>query len=155
MRVVRWDSRRCCSQTRLELAAIFIGLDISPDLLTCADQLVEKADFPDRLSFQREDVCQLPFDTNSLNWVWSVDCVGYPLESLPLIKELVRVVKPGGYIAILAWSSEKLLPGYPILEAWLNWLSPGLGSSALYVKISYAVIEQRMMAMIWAISARF
>ncbi|MCB9450258.1 MAG: methyltransferase domain-containing protein [Anaerolineaceae bacterium] len=104
-----------------------VGLDISPDLLAYAEQMVEKSDFSGRISFQQGDVCQLPFETNSHDWVWSVDCVGYiPLEPIPLIKELVRVVKPGGYIAILAWSSEKLLPGYPVLEARLNNTAAGI-----------------------------
>jgi demethylmenaquinone methyltransferase/2-methoxy-6-polyprenyl-1,4-benzoquinol methylase len=53
--------------------------------------------------------------------VWSADCVGYPAAELtPLLKELVRVTKPGGSIHILAWSSQQVLPGYPLLEARLN-----------------------------------
>jgi len=43
-----------------------------------------------------------------------------------LVKELARVVKPGGSVGILAWSSEKLLPGYPLLEARLNATSSGI-----------------------------
>ena len=38
----------------------------------------------------------------------------------------MRVVKPGGRIAILAWSSQHLLPGYPQLEARLNATSAGI-----------------------------
>jgi demethylmenaquinone methyltransferase/2-methoxy-6-polyprenyl-1,4-benzoquinol methylase len=30
------------------------------------------------------------------------------------------VVKPGGRVALLAWTSQQLLPGYPLLEAQLN-----------------------------------
>ena len=54
-------------------------------------------------------------------------CVGYaPLEPLPLMKELAQVVRPGGSVAILAWSSQMLLPGYPVLEARLNATSSGI-----------------------------
>jgi len=49
-----------------------------------------------------------------------------PLEPVPLLKELVRVVKPGGLVAVAAWSSEKLLPGYPRLEARLAATSGGM-----------------------------
>jgi hypothetical protein len=53
--------------------------------------------------------------------------VGYaPIEPLPLVRELARVVKPDGGIAILAWSSEKLLPGHPLLEARLSATSSGI-----------------------------
>ena len=74
---------------------------------------------------------KLPFDDDTFDWAWSVDCVGYaPIEPLPVVKELERVVKPGGSVAILAWSSEKLLPGYPLLEARLNATSAGIAPFA-------------------------
>jgi demethylmenaquinone methyltransferase/2-methoxy-6-polyprenyl-1,4-benzoquinol methylase len=36
------------------------------------------------------------------------------------------VVRPGGSVAILAWSDEKLLPGHPLLEARLRGTSAGI-----------------------------
>ena len=53
--------------------------------------------------------------------------MGYPAgELVPLLKELARVVRPGDSVAILAWSSQQLLPGYPLLEARLNATCSGL-----------------------------
>lgn len=53
--------------------------------------------------------------------------MGYaPMEPLPLIRELARVVRPGGTVAILAWSSETLLPGYPYVEGMLKMTDRGL-----------------------------
>jgi demethylmenaquinone methyltransferase/2-methoxy-6-polyprenyl-1,4-benzoquinol methylase len=107
------------------------GLDLSPEFLDHAEELVKKADLSERISFRKGDVNRLPFDDESFDWVWSVDCVGYaPIEPLPLVNELVRVVKPGGSLAILAWSSEKLLPGHPLLEARLQATSPGIAPFA-------------------------
>jgi demethylmenaquinone methyltransferase/2-methoxy-6-polyprenyl-1,4-benzoquinol methylase len=104
------------------------GLDLSPEFLVHAREIVEKAGLSERISFREGDVNELPFDDDAFDWVWSVDCVGYAafLEPLPVLKELRRVVKPGGSVAILAWSSEKLLPGYPLLEARLNATSSGI-----------------------------
>ena len=51
-------------------------------------------------------------------------------EPLPVLKELARVVKPGGSVIILAWSSQQLLPGYPVLEAHLNATSSGIAPFA-------------------------
>lgn len=103
------------------------GLDLSPEFLDHAEEMVEKAGMSERISFRQGDVNKLPFDDDTFDWAWSVDCVGYaPIEPLPLVKELARVVKPGGSVAILAWSSEKLLPGYPLLEARLNATSSGI-----------------------------
>jgi len=103
------------------------GLDISPEFLLHADEIVKKSGLSERVSFQEGDVRKLPFEDDAFDWAWSANCVGYaPLEPLPLVKELARVVKPGGSVAILVWSSEKLLPGYPLLEARLNATSPGI-----------------------------
>jgi demethylmenaquinone methyltransferase/2-methoxy-6-polyprenyl-1,4-benzoquinol methylase len=103
------------------------GLDLSPELLAHAEDIVKKAGFSDRISFQEGDVKKLPFEDDTFDWAWSADCVGYaPVEPLPLIKELARVVKPGGSVAILAWSNEKILPGHPLLEARLNATSAGI-----------------------------
>jgi len=108
-----------------------IGIDISSDLISYAEEMGEKSDFSERVSFQQGDIGELPLDNNSLDWAWSVDCVGYfPLDPVPLINELVRVVKQGGHIALLAWSSEKLLPGYPVLEARLNSTTAGIAPFA-------------------------
>ena len=103
------------------------GVDISSEMLTHARKSAKKADLSDQLSFREGDMNDLPFDDNCFDWAWSVDCVGYaPVEPLPLIQEMTRVVKPGGKIAIMAWSSQQLLPGYPKLEARLNATLAGI-----------------------------
>ena len=108
-----------------------IGLDLSLEFLVHAKEIVVKSGLSEQISFQEGDIDKLPFDDDTFDWAWSVDCVGYaPLEPLPLVKELARVVKPGGSVAILAWSSEKLLPGYPLLEARLNATSSGIAPFA-------------------------
>ncbi|MBL7174210.1 MAG: class I SAM-dependent methyltransferase [Desulfobacteraceae bacterium] len=103
------------------------GLDLSPEFLLHGEEIVKEAGLSDRISFQEGDVSKLPFYNDTFDWAWSANCIGYaPLEPLPLVKELARVVKPGGIVAILAWSSEKLLPGYPLLEGRLNATSSGI-----------------------------
>lgn len=113
-------------QTLLLLEAVgwnghITGLDILPELLAYGTGMVQKAGLSDRLTFRAGDVSHLPFDDNSFDWVWSADCIGYPAgELMPLLNELMRVVKPGGDVILLGWSSQQLLPGYPLLEARLN-----------------------------------
>ncbi len=109
-------------------AGYVTGLDLSPEFLVYAGEIVERAALSERISLQEGDVRELPFDDETFDWAWSADCVGYgpQLEPLPLVKELARVVKPGGTVAILAWSSQMLLPGFPLLEARLNATSSGI-----------------------------
>jgi demethylmenaquinone methyltransferase/2-methoxy-6-polyprenyl-1,4-benzoquinol methylase len=103
------------------------GLDVSVEMLDRGREIVKKAGLSERVSFREGDVASLPFDNDTFDWVWSSDCVGYgSWEPLPLLKELARVVKPGGIVAIAAWSSENLLPGYPQLEARLGATSGGI-----------------------------
>jgi demethylmenaquinone methyltransferase/2-methoxy-6-polyprenyl-1,4-benzoquinol methylase len=98
-----------------------MGLDILPELLSYGEDLINRAGFGDRIAFRPGDVSCLPFDDNSFDWAWSADCIGYPAGNLmPPLKELVRVVRPGGSLILLGWSSQQLLPGYPLLEARLN-----------------------------------
>lgn len=111
------------------------GLDLSPALLAHARRIVEEAGLSNRIAFKEGNVAELPFDDDTFDWAWSVDCVGYlPLEPLALLLELARVVRPGGLVAILAWSSETLLPGYPALEARLGATSMGIAPFARGMK---------------------
>jgi len=97
------------------------GLDISAELLAYAQNNIKASPLADRISFKEGDWRSLPFPDNTFDWVWSSDCVGYPSgDLLAALKEIVRVVRPGGRVAILAWTSQQLLPGYPQLEAQLN-----------------------------------
>jgi len=103
------------------------GIDVNPEFLAHAQKTAEDRDLAKRTSFQQGDVRRLPFEANSFNWACSVDCVGFiPASPVRLLKELARVVKPGGAVAILLWSSQQLLPGYPLLEARLNATSLGI-----------------------------
>ena len=97
------------------------GLDISAELLDYAQNRIIASPLSNQISFKQGDWQSLPFPANSFDWVWSADCVGYPSGDLPAaMKEIVRVVRPGGRIAILAWTSQQVLPGYSLLEAQLN-----------------------------------
>ena len=103
------------------------GLDISGRLVALARQAAERSRYKENVSFQVGDMHQIPFRQDTFDWCWSVDCAGYaPCDPVPLVGELVRVVKPGGVVSIMAWSSEQLLPGYPRLEARLGATGPGI-----------------------------
>jgi ubiquinone/menaquinone biosynthesis C-methylase UbiE len=99
-----------------------IGLDILPELLSVGEKLVAKAGFSGRITFQEGDIsARLPFADKTFDWVWSSDCIGnLSGELTPILKEAMRVLKPGGSIFIVSWSSQQLLPGYSLLEARLN-----------------------------------
>jgi demethylmenaquinone methyltransferase/2-methoxy-6-polyprenyl-1,4-benzoquinol methylase len=103
------------------------GLDTAVGLLAHAKARSGAAGLSDRVLFTEGDVRNLPFADETFDWVWSCDCAGYaPLDPIPLIRELARVVRPGGTVTLIAWSHETLLSGYPVLEASLRRTSAGV-----------------------------
>jgi ubiquinone/menaquinone biosynthesis C-methylase UbiE len=98
------------------------GIDISRECLAHAEETAAKSGLAAQVSFQHGDMGNLPFDDAAFDWTWSADTL-WPVagkDPLPLVRELARVVRPGGIVAILFWSSQRLLPGYTLLEARLN-----------------------------------
>jgi len=103
------------------------GLDPVPEFLSRGQKIITEAGLANRISFRKGTAASIPFDNDTFDWSWSADCVGYgPWDPLPLVKEMRRIVKPGGTVALIAWSSEQLLPGYPHLEAQLKTTSAGI-----------------------------
>jgi len=105
-----------------------VGLDICEEHLSRARESSAKAGLTDRLSFIQGDLRGLPFEDHFFDWAWCVDSL-WPapksqgflgMDPLPVLRELMRVVRPGGIVAVLFWSSQKMLPGHPLLEARLN-----------------------------------
>ena len=98
------------------------GIDISTECLARADETAIKGGLAAQVLFRYGDMGGLSFEDNAFDWIWSADTL-WPVggrDPLLSVKELRRVVKPGGTVAILFWSSQRLLPGYPLLEARLN-----------------------------------
>ena len=103
------------------------GLDLSPQFLTYARDFIAGTGLARQASFKEGSVNKLPFDSDTFDWAWSSNCVGYAsFDPLPPLREMARVVNSGGTVAILVWSSQQLLPGYPLLEARLNATSAGI-----------------------------
>lgn len=98
------------------------GLELFADFITHAQTQAREARFSRRVSFRQGDVNAMPFDDDCFDWAWSVDCIGHVSIGQPVdgLRELARVVIPGGLVALLGYSSQMLLPGHPQLEARLN-----------------------------------
>lgn len=103
------------------------GLDVSAEFIKYAKNNNDKIN----VEFVEGDINSLEFVDNTFNWIISTDGIwpgpaesGCPSESLSgIINDFYRILIPGGRIFLLYWTSQKLLCGYPILEARLNTTS--------------------------------
>ncbi|MCJ7679477.1 MAG: class I SAM-dependent methyltransferase, partial [Candidatus Aminicenantes bacterium] len=103
------------------------GFDLEQEFITYADHLVKEKGLEHIIQFQQGDIMDLPFPDNHFDWFWSMDCAGYGTEdNLRHMKEWVRVVKPGGLLCLLMYSSQTLLGIHPLLEARLNGTNAGI-----------------------------
>ena len=105
-----------------------VGVDQSQEYIRYAGDVVQKKGYSEQITLEPGDVINLPFEDHSFDWAWSSDCIGYSPDIDPYraVGELARVVRPGGSVMLLAWSSERLLPGYPFLENRLNATRSGM-----------------------------
>ena len=109
------------------------GLDQDADLLTLSRARAREEGLSTRIALEKGDMKALPWEAGAFDWLVSVDCAGYAptVEPRPLVRELARVLKPGGIMGLAAWSSQMILPGYPALEARLNATPAGIAPFSL------------------------
>jgi ubiquinone/menaquinone biosynthesis C-methylase UbiE len=104
------------------------GLDQKPAFLERARAAADRAGLADRCTFEQGDLRALPYEDGTIDWLWCADVLwpgpkelGFPVQDpMPVVREFARVVRPGGIVALVYWSAQKLLPGYPLLEARLS-----------------------------------
>ena len=101
-----------------------IGLDPSPRMLEEARAGAEGSGHTHPVEFREGSIDQLPFDDSSVDWIWCKD-VFWPMpgmveDPVAALRELCRILRPGGKVALLYWTSQMLLSGYPRLEARLG-----------------------------------
>ncbi len=114
------------------------GIDISSEFIAYATELALKEGVSNTTLFQTGPVSKQPFEDNTFDWIWSSDCVGQvPGDSFPSVKELTRMLKHGGRLIVLAWTSQMLLPGYAALEGSLNATSSGYAPATKEMEPEY------------------
>lgn len=94
-----WTSRRVA-----ERGAVVTGVDIAEDLLAAARDNAKAANLP--IDYQRGDAEKLPFDDGSFDAVISTCGVMFASRPQAAARELARVCRPGGRIALTTWLQD-------------------------------------------------
>jgi demethylmenaquinone methyltransferase/2-methoxy-6-polyprenyl-1,4-benzoquinol methylase len=118
-----------------------VGLDFSEDMLAIAKQKITAAGVSDRVTFVAGDAMQLPYTDNEFD----VATIGFGLRNVPdanrVLKEMVRVVRPGGQIESLE-TSQPTLPLFK-LGWWLYFKTvPVMAQFAVGKYREYSYLQQ-------------
>ena len=79
------------------------GLDISAYMVEQANKRTRAEGLQGQIAYQQGSVFQIPWQDNTFDVVWGEDAWCYLDSKEGLIKEAVRVLKPGGVIAFSDW----------------------------------------------------
>jgi ubiquinone/menaquinone biosynthesis C-methylase UbiE len=77
-----------------------VGVDTSPQMLEWAKTQAENAKLAGRIKFQEGDVRALPFEDASFDLVWCSRVVHGLNDQLAGVRELARVIRPGGRLVL-------------------------------------------------------
>lgn len=104
-----------------------IGLDFSRNMLDVGQSKVDKLGLSEQITLIQGDAMDLPFEDNSFDFV----TIGFGLRNIPdtnkCLKEMRRVVKPGGKIVCLELSKPTWQPFKGIYYFYFERLLPLMG----------------------------
>ena len=86
-----------------------VGMDLAKDMLAVAERKAKTLGLHN-ISFQTGDVTSLPFDDSWFDAVTSRFCLMFLPEITKAASEILRVLKPGGWVAAAVWSAPEKNP---------------------------------------------
>lgn len=104
-----------------------VGLDFSRNMLDIGQAKINKLGLSNQITLIQGNAMELPFEDNSFDFV----TIGFGLRNVPdyakVLKEMKRVVKPGGRIVCLELSKPTWQPFKGIYYFYFEKLLPLLG----------------------------
>jgi cyclopropane fatty-acyl-phospholipid synthase-like methyltransferase len=88
------------------------GIDLSDEYIDAAERLTQLLNMQEHVRFHAASALDLPFDDNAFDGAWSIQ-MNMNIEDKPgWLKELNRVIKPGGRAVLYEVCSNKNTPIY-------------------------------------------
>jgi demethylmenaquinone methyltransferase/2-methoxy-6-polyprenyl-1,4-benzoquinol methylase len=115
---------------RMHPDARVVGLDPSPQMLAVAAAKLARHALSDRVTLVRGDAQQLAFATGEMD----AATIAFGIRNVPdrpaALREMARVVRPGGRVVILEITTPTRPPVSTFLEIWFDRIIPALGRLA-------------------------
>jgi SAM-dependent methyltransferase len=95
-----------------ETGCCVTGIDLSDEYIDAAERLTQLLDMQERVKFHAASALELPFDDNSYDGAWSIQMNMNVEDKLGWLKEVYRVLKPGGRVVLYEVCGSKKTPVY-------------------------------------------
>ncbi len=123
-----------------------IGVDISKGMLELGRKKIEKAHLSDKITLLEADSEDLPFPDNQFDAV-TVAFGVRNFEHLETgLKEMWRVLKPGGKLVILEFSKPRQAVFSKLYSWYMNKVTPGIGSMISRNREAYSYLNESVKA---------
>jgi demethylmenaquinone methyltransferase/2-methoxy-6-polyprenyl-1,4-benzoquinol methylase len=113
-----------------------IGVDQSPEMLAAGRARVERAGLAHRIELREARAEELPFDDAAFDALTFTYLLRYVDDPAATLRELARVVRPGGTIAALEFG----VPPYPWRPIWELWVRIGLPAAGRAISPGWAEV---------------
>lgn len=134
---------------RQEKAARVEGIDLSPEMMRIGKEKVERQRMSDRITFREGSALQLPYDDNSFDAVTCAFGVRNFSDLDAGLREMLRVLKPGGQLMVLEFSYPEnriVAWGY---DLYFSHILPAVGRWLSRDKSAYTYLNKSVKNFIW------
>ncbi|MER5862833.1 selina-4(15),7(11)-diene synthase [Kitasatospora sp. NPDC002040] len=100
------------------------GVSISHGQIDTARTRAEKGAHTSRVAFDYADACALPYPDASFDAAMAIESMGHMTDQLQVLREVARVLRPGGHLVISDAYLRGPVPGpaLPVVEGFKNLL---------------------------------
>lgn len=123
-----------------------IGADISEGMMAVGKEKVAKASLQDTISFQKEDCTKLTFPDETFDAVTSAYGVRNFQDLNAGLREMQRVLRPGGHLLIVELTSPRRFPMKQLFWVYAHVVMPLVGRIISHDNSAYTYLPASMEA---------
>lgn len=126
-----------------------VGIDLSKEMMAIGEQKVERMGYEKQVRFVFGNAQQMPFEDASFDGVTcAYGCRNFSdLEAG--LREMYRVLKPGGQVTILEFSYPKNRLVRAVYDLYFSHLLPWIGRLVSKDKTAYTYLNKSVKSFVW------
>jgi ubiquinone/menaquinone biosynthesis C-methylase UbiE len=97
-----------------------IGIDVEEQLIEAARERISRQGLNERIRFQLVEPGPVPFPDRSFDMVFSKDAFVHISDKPALYREVIRVLKPDGWMIAADWLWGEGAENSAVVQAWLS-----------------------------------